>query len=281
MKRSFFITAILICQVTFGQIHYTKAHFVKGTPSQIKAKWDKSKYAEIKMGKYYKNLFIICKDTDSFSNSMYFALIYPDYSYDITHISLNQTSKNKFEKEIRVNSPAKDELSPPNIIIYPDKKILLYAWGDSVVGFSQKPKIIKEYQLQPGKIFPSLSVESPNGVVNFAAYKGKIIVINWWSTSCVGCVEEMPELNKLVEKYKGKPVEFFAIIWDKENLEKFLKEHPFEYRQLYGNATTEKLLGGTFPRNIIIGKDFKIIYDKLGAYSDTWKEMDRIINNNL
>jgi thiol-disulfide isomerase/thioredoxin len=281
MKRIFLITTILICQMAYGQIHYTKVRFVKGMPGQIKAKLVKSKNAEIIIGPYYKNLYIICRDTNSFNNTIFFSLINEDGSFSLTPAGLKQVKGDEFITQLSLKTTSEDELSPLNIIIYPDKKILYYAWGDSVVGFSQKPKIIKEYQLKPGKIFPSLSVESPNGVVNFAAYKGEIIVINWWATSCIGCVEEMQELNRLVEKYKGKPVEFFAIIWDKENLEKFLKEHPFEYRQLYGNATTEKLLGGSFPRNIIVGKNHKILYNKLGANPDTWKVLDKIINNNL
>jgi thiol-disulfide isomerase/thioredoxin len=281
LKRLFFITAILIWQVAYGQIHYTKVHFVKGMPSQIKAKWDKSEYAEIKVGKYYKNLFIICKNTDSFSNSMYFALIYPDYSYDITNISLNRTSKNKFETKIRLNSPAEDELSPLNLNIYPDKKIVEYNWGDSASGYSSAPKIVKEYRLKVGKQFPSLSLNSSSGAFNIDSLAGKIVVINWWATSCVACVEEMPELNRLVEKYKGKSVEFLAIIDDKENLEKFLKDHSFEYKQLYGDAATEKLLGGAFPRNIIISKNHKILYNKFGANTDTWKLLDKIISKNL
>jgi thiol-disulfide isomerase/thioredoxin len=281
MKRIFLITTVLICQVAYGQIHYTKVRFVKGMPGQIKAKLVKSKNAEINIGPYYKNLYIICRDTNSFNNTIFFSLINEDGSFSLTPAGLKQVKEDEFTTQLSLKTTSEDELSPLNIIIYPDKKILSYAWGDSVLGFSQEPKITKEYQLKPGKIFPSLSVESPNGAVNIAAYKEKIIVINWWSTSCIGCVEEMPELNRLVEKYKGKPVEFFAIIWDKENLEKFLKEHPFEYKQLYGNAATEKLLGGAFPRNIIISKDFKIIYDKLGVYKDTWKMMNKIINNNL
>ena len=32
--------------------------------------------------------------------------------------------------------------------------------------------------------------------------KGKVIVLNFWFTHCIPCIEELPALNKLVKAYK-------------------------------------------------------------------------------
>ena len=67
-------------------------------------------------------------------------------------------------------------------------------------------------------------------------FKGKFIVINLWYIGCPPCVEEIPKLNKLVKKYKGKDVVFLALTVDpKVKLNKFLKKHPFKY-QIVPNA---------------------------------------------
>ena len=281
MKRLFLISSLFICQFTFGQIDYTTVMFSKGLPNQIKFMWDKAEYAQINVGNYYKNLYLICKDTTSFNSSMYFSLIDNNGSFSLTRADLKQVNNNEYSTQLMLKTTSEDELTTLNIIIYPRKRIVEYAWGDSATGYSSKPIVIKEYKLKVGKMFPSLSLESAKGIVDLDKIKDKIIVINWWATSCVPCVAEIPGLNKLVEKYKDKPVEFLSIIWDKENLEKFLKDHPFDYRQLYGNVAAEKLLGGAFPRNIILDKKHKIIYNKLGAIPDTWEVLDKIIAENL
>ena len=42
-------------------------------------------------------------------------------------------------------------------------------------------------------------------VLHFRKTKGKIVVMNCWYITCSMCVKEMPELNKLVKKYKNNP----------------------------------------------------------------------------
>ncbi len=40
---------------------------------------------------------------------------------------------------------------------------------------------------------------------------GKVTVINFWATSCVTCVKEMPQLVSTYEKYKPQGLEFIAL----------------------------------------------------------------------
>jgi thiol-disulfide isomerase/thioredoxin len=59
-------------------------------------------------------------------------------------------------------------------------------------------------------------------------FEGKISIINFWFIGCVACQEEMPGFNALVEKYKGKPVNFLAFARNKpEDIKEFMIEHPF------------------------------------------------------
>lgn len=43
--------------------------------------------------------------------------------------------------------------------------------------------------------------------------KGKVVLVNFWATSCPGCIKEMPELVKLYQSYQAqkKPVELIAV----------------------------------------------------------------------
>lgn len=60
--------------------------------------------------------------------------------------------------------------------------------------------------------------------------KGKVVVINFWFVACKPCVEEIPELNELVEKYEEKDVVFLGFALDNEKrLNSFLEKTPFKY----------------------------------------------------
>lgn len=41
--------------------------------------------------------------------------------------------------------------------------------------------------------------------------RGKVVVINFWATSCVTCVKEMPEMVETYNKYKDSGLEFIAV----------------------------------------------------------------------
>jgi uncharacterized protein (TIGR03435 family) len=56
---------------------------------------------------------------------------------------------------------------------------------------------------------------------------GKVVVLEFWSTSCGPCVAYIPHLNDLADKFKDKPVQFIAVTDDKESVVKrFLKKTP-------------------------------------------------------
>ncbi|AKJ27590.1 TlpA family protein disulfide reductase [Caldimonas brevitalea] len=46
---------------------------------------------------------------------------------------------------------------------------------------------------------------------NFADLKGKVVLVNFWATSCTTCVKEMPEMVHTYEKYHGRGLDFVAV----------------------------------------------------------------------
>ena len=86
---------------------------------------------------------------------------------------------------------------------------------------------------------PDFSAPGMDGqTIETASLRGKVVVINLWYVNCPNCLEEMTELNKLVDQYKGnKEVVFLALAASKKPaLEQFLKTHPFKY-QIVPDAT--------------------------------------------
>ncbi|MNE69244.1 Thiol-disulfide oxidoreductase ResA [compost metagenome] len=77
-------------------------------------------------------------------------------------------------------------------------------------------------------------------LVNLADYKGKVVVLDFWATWCVPCVQSFPGMQATLDKYKdNKDVEFLFInTWEtKAGFEKTVNElmdqHKYTFNVLY------------------------------------------------
>jgi thiol-disulfide isomerase/thioredoxin len=95
-----------------------------------------------------------------------------------------------------------------------------------------------------GKASPEFAYENAKGkIVKLKDFKGKYIYIDVWATWCGPCKMEIPHLQQIEEKLKGKNIAFVSISVDKrKDLEKWKK------------MVTEKSLGGT---QLIADKDWQ------------------------
>ncbi|MXR36561.1 TlpA disulfide reductase family protein [Craterilacuibacter sinensis] len=44
-----------------------------------------------------------------------------------------------------------------------------------------------------------------------ADLKGKVVLVNFWATSCPGCIEEMPHMQQMYKEYAAKGFETIAV----------------------------------------------------------------------
>lgn len=114
-----------------------------------------------------------------------------------------------------------------------------------------------------------------NRKISYEAFKDKIIVLNFYFTTCGPCIREMPELNQLVQQYKRKDVVFIAFALDKpEKIKNFLKKHNFEYIQIpSSDALTQKFKISTWPTHVIINKKGIIKYYSQGFHENTINDL--------
>jgi thiol-disulfide isomerase/thioredoxin len=91
-------------------------------------------------------------------------------------------------------------------------------------------------------------------VWNLKELHGKVVVINFWFTSCKPCILEMPHLNELVSQNTDKPVVFIAPAPENETqVKKFLKKYNFDYTILPSSLDYINALAiENFPTHIII-----------------------------
>jgi peroxiredoxin len=74
----------------------------------------------------------------------------------------------------------------------------LLAWGALV--FLRQP------------MAPALDLVDLRGeAITSASLKGKVVLVNFWATSCVTCVREMPQLVQTFQKYRDQGYDTLAV----------------------------------------------------------------------
>jgi len=139
--------------------------------------------------------------------------------------------------------------------------------------------------LEINKPFPDLTFTRLDGkTISTKDLVGKCVVINTWFVGCPPCREEIPYLNKLVEKYKNnKEIVFIAIASNrKEELENYLAQNKFNYIQTLTNSEFKKICGDVYPTNCVVNPKGIITYYSEGGNDkidlEIEKEIEKIMN---
>jgi len=103
-----------------------------------------------------------------------------------------------------------------------------------------------------------------------ADLRGKVVLVNFWATSCPGCIKEMPGMVETYKQYKERGFEIIAVAmsYDPPNyVLNFVqtRQLPFPvaldvdgaHARAFGNVQLT-------PTSFIIGKDGRILEQKLG-----------------
>lgn len=66
---------------------------------------------------------------------------------------------------------------------------------------------------------------------NLTDFKGKVVLLTFWSTRCAICQSEIPDLNRLSQKFSGKDVVFIGLTMENEmKVAPYLRKNPFNFR---------------------------------------------------
>ena len=96
--------------------------------------------------------------------------------------------------------------------------------------------------------------------------KSELIVINLWATFCKPCVEELPGLIRVSEKYNGKlKMIFVSLDAEKDyprKLNRFIKKHHFKFNAVWLDETNadyfcpafDSTWSGSIPATLFISK---------------------------
>ncbi len=96
-------------------------------------------------------------------------------------------------------------------------------------------------------------------MVSLSDYRGKVVILNFWSKSCPPCLEEMPSLATLGHTLKGRDDISLVTITTDESAED-------------ASATLKSILGEDAPFEVLVDPESSVVTELFGTklYPETW-----------
>ncbi len=108
-----------------------------------------------------------------------------------------------------------------------------------------------------------------NNWVNLESYRGKVVLINFWTTWCPGCRDEMPDLIKLQQTFGSAGFTVVALAVDdegEESVKSFVQTESFSvdgssvvmnFPVLLGSGESARKIGfeGGLPASVLVNRD--------------------------
>ena len=135
--------------------------------------------------------------------------------------------------------------------------LALLAW--LVLTLTQKP------------VAPSLSLTTLEGQqISIDSLRGKVILVNFWATSCPGCIKEMPQLVETWRQYNKRGLEVIAVAMSydpPEYVRNYTRQNTLPFSIVLdtdGKAAHAFNQVKLTPTTFLIGKDGHILQQTLG-----------------
>lgn len=125
---------------------------------------------------------------------------------------------------------------------------------------------------------PALSLNDTQGKHhNLSDYRGKVVVLNFWATWCVGCKQEMPIFVDVYKKYRDRGVIVLAASVDDESTKKYVPQFMRSYKMDFPvllDASADIMhdvgLGDALPSTVFLDAEGNVV----GKISGTAKRKD-------
>lgn len=131
----------------------------------------------------------------------------------------------------------------------------------------------------PAPDFTLKTLEGPN--LRLQEQRGKVVLLNFWATWCGPCREEMPQLNKLFEKYKPLGFTLLGVNVDEDsrNAAGVATQLGVKFPVLLdSDKRVSKLYQlSTMPSTVMIDRDGRVRFLTRGYKSGTELEYDQQI----
>ena len=133
-----------------------------------------------------------------------------------------------------------------------------------------------------GKTAEDFAFELAGKPSHLSDMKGKVVVLNFWGSWCGPCVEEMPSLVQLQQRFKDKGLTVVGISIDVDGdaYHKFLKDYKIDFPTVRDPDQKTSSLYGSFkwPETYIIDRNGVVRRKFIGAVEWSQPEIVDFLN---
>ena len=127
---------------------------------------------------------------------------------------------------------------------------------------------------KPAPVFDLPTLDG--GRIDSAAWRGEIVLVNFWASWCVPCVEEAPELEAFARRTNGTGVRLVGIVYsdERDKAAAFRDRFGLTFPQAMDPGGRTAIDFGVFgvPETYVIGRDGTVMAKLLGGVDATTLE---------
>jgi len=152
----------------------------------------------------------------------------------------------------------------------------------------QEEDVIKSTLIKVGQQVPEFSyITLDNDTIHINDLKGKVVFMNFFATSCPICIKELPFIKSEVWAKHKNNENFELIIFGREHIAaevitfKEKNEYGFNIVPDPGRKIYSLFAERYIPRNIVLNREGKIIYQAVGFDDEEFAKLKEIIQTEL
>ncbi|MGA2708818.1 MAG: TlpA family protein disulfide reductase [Steroidobacteraceae bacterium] len=100
-------------------------------------------------------------------------------------------------------------------------------------------------------------------VIHLAAFRGKVVLLNFWASWCAPCLKELPRFSAWQRDYGVEGLQILGVSMDDDAapVRRLLAKHPLAYPILMGDAKLGEAFGGVLglPCSYLIDTEGRIV----------------------
>jgi peroxiredoxin len=133
------------------------------------------------------------------------------------------------------------------------------------------------------KSAPDFTLNDATGAaVKLSAYRGKVLLLDFWATWCTGCKVEIPWFMEFQTTYRDQGFSAIGVALDDEGwktVKPYVDAHPFNYSVIVGDLDFAKAYGvRSLPVTLLIDRDGRIADTHDGIVDKSvWEEEIRTL----
>ena len=125
---------------------------------------------------------------------------------------------------------------------------------------------------RPGKAPEFSWRDSTGATVSFDAFRGKLVLVNFWATWCGPCKRELPALIELNKEYAARGVKILGVSSDRganiiDDVRAFVHDSGIPYQVVLSNDDLEEAFGNirALPTSFLINEEGSIVQTFVGG----------------